>query len=246
MSRAIKSLLAVALVTCLVPAVASAQTLQIRVGAAGATDHAPVFVGVEKGMFAKHGLDAKVVMYPTGVEMINGLIAGAQEVNVMGSVPFLAGVSNGLPLVLIGHLHGDPNRTEYTDNVSIVASAKSGIKVGDIKALKGKRVATPFGAGGEGYLIGLLAQHDVKVSDLTMLNVKPSDLATALRNNDVEAISIWEPWASTAIVQVPGSVRVIAGGCQGCYDPGTILTSTKVIAEKSELLKRFMVAFAES
>jgi len=246
MYRVIKSLLAVVMVLCLVPALASAQTLQIRVGAAGATDHAPVFVGVEKGIFSKHGLDAKVVMYPTGVEMINGLVAEAQEVNVMGSVPFMAGVSNGLPLMLIGHLHGDPNRTDYTDNTSIVASQKSGIKVGDIKALRGKRVATPFGAGGEGYLIGLLAQNGMKVSDVTMLNVKPSDLVTALRNNDVDAVSIWEPWASTTIVQVPGSVRVIAGGCQGCYDPGTILTTTKVIAEKAELLKRFMVAFAES
>ena len=86
----------------------------------------------------------------------------------------------------------------------------------------------------------------MKVSDLTMQNVKPADLVTALRNDDVDAISIWEPWGSTAIAQVPGSVRVIAGGCQGCYDPGTILTTTKVIAEKAELLKRFMVAFAES
>jgi NitT/TauT family transport system substrate-binding protein/sulfonate transport system substrate-binding protein len=47
-------------------------------------------------------------MYPTGVEMINGLMAGAQEVNLMGSIPFLAAISNGLPLMLIAHLHGDP------------------------------------------------------------------------------------------------------------------------------------------
>ena len=246
MGKIVAVLLVGALVVLGSPALAPAQALPIRIGAAGATDHAPVFAGVEKGIFAKHGLDAKVVMYPTGVEMINGLIAGAQEVNVMGSVPYLAGVSNGLPLVLIGHLHGDPNRKEYTDNTSIVAGPKAGIAVGDIKALKGKRVATPFGAGGEGYLIGVLTENGMKPSDLTMLNVKPSDLVTALRNGDADAISIWEPWASTALVQVPGSVRVKAGGCQGCYDPGTILTSKKVIAEKAELVRKFMVAFAES
>jgi sulfonate transport system substrate-binding protein len=246
MGRIVAVLLVGALAVLGSPALGPAQTQQIRIGAAGATDHAPVFAGVEKGIFAKHGLDAKVIMYPTGVEMINGLVAGSQEVNVMGSVPFLAGVSNGLPLVLIGHLHGDPNRKEYTDNQSIVAGPKAGVKVGDIKALKGKRVATPFGAGGEGYLIGLLAQYGMKTDDLTMLNVKPSDLATALRNGDADAIAIWEPWASTALAQVPGSVRVSAGGCQGCYDPGTILTTKKVIAEKAELLKKFMVAFAEA
>jgi len=246
MGRFILLLLIGALVVLGSPSAAPAQALQIRIGAAGATDHAPVFAGVEKGIFAKHGLDAKVIMYPTGVEAINGLLAGAQEVNVMGSVPFLAGVSNGLPLMLIGHLHGDPNRTEYTDNTSIVAAPKSGIKAGDVKALKGKRVATPFGAGGEGYLLGMLAQNGLKPSDITMLNVKPSDLVTALRNGDADAIAIWEPWASTATVQVPGSVRVAAGACQGCYDPGTILTTKQVIAEKPEVLKRFMVAFAEA
>jgi NitT/TauT family transport system substrate-binding protein/sulfonate transport system substrate-binding protein len=246
MRRVVRLLAAIALVVVGTPWTASGQTLQMKIGAAGATDHAPVFAGVEKGIFAKHGLDAKVIMYPTGVEMINGLVAGAQEANVMGSVPFLAGVSNGLPLVLIGHLHGDPNRTEYTDNVSIVASPGSGVKVGDVKALKGKRVATPFGAGGEGYLLGMLAQNGMKPSDISMLNVKPSDLVTALRNGDADAMAIWEPWASTAIIQVPGSVRVTAGACQGCYDPGTILTTNKVIAEKAEVLKRFMVAFAEA
>jgi NitT/TauT family transport system substrate-binding protein/sulfonate transport system substrate-binding protein len=242
----VAGLLVGALVVLGSPALAPAQALPIRIGAAGATDHAPVFAGVEKGIFAKHGLDAKVIMYPTGVEMINGLVAGSQEVNVMGSVPYLAGVSNGLPLVLIGHLHGDPNRNEYTDNQSVVSSAKAGLTAGDIKGLKGKRVATPFGAGGEGYVIGLLAQYGMKPSDLTLVNVKPSDLATALRQGDADAIAIWEPWASAALVQVPGSVRVSAGGCEGCYDPGTILTTKKVIAEKAELLRRFMVAFAEA
>lgn len=245
MRRVVMSLAVIALVVGAF-GIASAQTLQVRIGAGLATDHVPVFAGVEKGIFSKHGLDAKVIMYPTGVEEINGLLAGAQEVNVMGSVPFLAGVSNGLPLVLIGHLHGDPNRTEYTDNVSIVAGPKAGIKVGDVAALKGKRVATPFGAGGDGYLLGMLAQNGLKSSDITKLNVKPSDLVTALRNGDADAIAIWEPWASTAIVQVPGSVRVTAGACQGCYDPGTILTSKKVIAEKAEVLRRFMLAFAEA
>ena len=88
-------------------AVAQQAPLPIKIGAANATDHAAAFIGVERGIFAKHGLDAKLVMYQTGVEMINGLLSGAQEVNIMGSITFLAGVSNGQPLVLIGHLHGD-------------------------------------------------------------------------------------------------------------------------------------------
>ena len=126
---------------------AQPQKLPLRIGAANSTDHAAAFIGVERGIFAKHGLDAKLVMYQTGVEMINGLLSGAQDVNIMGSIPFLAGTSNGQPLVLIGHLHGDALSQSYSMNNSIVATPASGIKEGDVKALKGKKIGLPRGTG---------------------------------------------------------------------------------------------------
>jgi len=230
-----------------VPLFAVAQApLPIRIGAANATDHAAAFIGVEKGIFAKHGLDAKIVMYQTGPEMINGLLNGAQDVNIMGSIPFLAGVSRDQPLVLIGHLHGDATRQYYADNNSIVASAASGIREKDIKALKGRKIGLPRGTGAEGYLIGILAENGLRITDVTLINLKPSDQVTALRQGDVDAVAAWEPWATTAAVRVPGAVRVTSGGCESCYDPGSILTTRQVIEAKAETLRRFMVAFAEA
>lgn len=220
--------------------------LPIRIGTAQATDHAAAFIGVERGIFAKHGLDAKIVSYQTGPEMINGLLNGSQDVNIMGSIPFLAGVSRDQPLVLIGHLHGDATRQYYADNNAIVVSAASGLKAGDVKGLKGRKIGLPRGTGAEGYLLGVLAENGLKDSDVTLVNLKPADQATALRRGDVDAIAAFEPWASTAALRVPGAVRLVSGGCQSCYDPGTILTTRQVIADKAETLRRFMVAFAEA
>jgi sulfonate transport system substrate-binding protein len=220
--------------------------LPIRIGAANATDHAAAFIGVERGIFAKHGLDAKIVMYQTGPEMINGLLNGAQDVNVMGSIPFLAGVSRGQPLVLIGHLHGDATRRYYADNNSIVAAANTGIKENDVKSIKGKKIGLPRGTGAEGYLLGVLAENGMKDSDVALVNLKPSDQATALRQGDVQAVAAWEPWATAAAKRVTGAFRVVSGGCHSCYDPGSILTTRQVIEQKAETLRRFMVAFAEA
>ena len=225
---------------------AAAQPLEIKVGAGYASDHAAVFAAVERGIFAKHELDAKVVMYQTGVEMINGLLNGAQDVNVMGSIPFLAGVSNGQPLMLIGHLHGNALRTSYSENNSIVAIPSSGIKEGDVKALKGKRIGLARGTGAEGYLLGVLAQNGMKPTDVTLVNIKLADGTTALRQGDIDALAAYEPWGTIAALRVPGAYRVITGGCEGCFDPGTILTTKKLIADKAEQLRRFMVAFAEA
>jgi sulfonate transport system substrate-binding protein len=225
-------------------AAAAQQPLEIRIGAAQASDHAPIFAAVERGIFARHGLTARVVMYPTGVEMINGLLAGAQEVNVMGSIPFLAGVANGQPLVLIGHLHGDPLRDNYADNNSIVARPGSGIT--DVRGLRGKRIGLPRGTGAEGYLLGILSQNGMSPNDVTLVNIGPPNLVTGLRQSDVDAIAMFEPVASVAELRVPGAVRILAGGCTSCYDPGTVLTSRPVIAQKAEQLRRFWLAFAEA
>jgi NitT/TauT family transport system substrate-binding protein/sulfonate transport system substrate-binding protein len=219
-------------------------TIEIRVGAATASDHAPAFAALEKGIFAKHRLNAKIIMYPTGVEMINGLLSGAQEVNVMGSIPFLAGISNGLPLILIGHLHGDATKDNYSTGHSIVAGPDSGIKT--VADLKGKRVGLPRGTGAEGYLNGLLQATGLKPEDVKLINVKPNDLPTALAQKDVDAIAIWEPWPSTAVVKLQGSSRIASGGCPTCYIPAALVTSKNVAAEKPEALRRFMAAFAEA
>lgn len=222
------------------------QTLPIRIGASPSSDHAAAFAGVEKGIFAKHGLDAKIILYPSGVEMINGLLSGAQEVNIMASVPFLAGVSQGQPLVLIGHNQGDPLSTSYQAYSSIVSTTAAGVKEGDIKSLVGKKIGLPRGTSAESYVLGVLGQNGIKASEVTLVNIPPQNTVTALRQGDVQAISIWEPMASTAALRIPGAFRVISGGCEACYDPGTLLTTRATIAAKAETLRRFMLAFAEA
>lgn len=227
-------------------ALAQQAPVAFKIGAAGATDHAPAFVGVERGIFAKHGLDVKIVMYESGVDMLNGLLNGAQDVNIMGSVPFLAGTSRGQPLVLIGHLHGDALSSSYSMNVSIVATPAAGVKEGDFKGLKGKKIGLPRGTGAEGYVLNLLTQNGMKATDVTLVNLSPANEVTALRQGDVDAISAYEPWASAATTQVPKAFRVVSGGCDACYDPGTILTTRDIIGARADALKRFMVAFAEA
>jgi len=221
---------------------AAEDPLPLKVAAAGGTLHAPIFVAVEQGLFEKHGLDVEVVMFQSGVEMINGLLAGSHDVNTMGSIPYLAGVSNGFPLVLIGHLHGKALSEGYADNVGIAAK-------GDISAiadLKGRKIGLPRGTGAEGYVLGVLAQAGLSEADVELVNVKPPELPTALLNGDVDAISGWEPWLSTSAINVPDASQLIAGACDSCYDPGTVLTTLDVAGAKDEELRRFMLAFAEA
>lgn len=232
---------ALGMVMAVTPAMAQ-DPLPLKVAAAGGTLHAPVFVAVEQGLFEKHGLDVEIIMFQSGVEMINGLLAGSHELNTMGSIPFLSGVSNGFPLVLIGHLHGNALAESYIDNVGIAATGD----ITSIEGLKGRKIGLPRGTGAEGYVLGLLEQVGMSEADVELVNVGPPELPTALLNGDVDAISVWEPWLSTSAVNVPGAEQLIAGQCDTCYDPGTVLTTQDVASNKAEELRRFMLAFSEA
>ena len=111
---------------------------------------------MEKGFFAKHGLDAKVIQYQSGVDMVNGMLGGAQEVSVMGSIPFMVGAGKGQPLILIGTNQNDPLRTYFSAYMSVVGRAGAGLKEGDLvvsgtvsapAAAATRNPFSPFGGG---------------------------------------------------------------------------------------------------
>ena len=218
MKRTVIALAALAAAALMGASALAQDRIEIKIGAATAADHSAVFVGVERGIFAKNGLDPKVVLQPTGVELINGLLNGAHDVNVLGSTPFIAGVGRGMPLLLIGHLHGDATRDFYSESNSVVASAASGIKEGQVAALKGKKIGYPARDRRRDPCSGVMEQAGISPNDATVINLRPSDIPTALRNGDVDAVSAWEPWAPDLVAAVPGALRVIGGSAS----PATI------------------------
>ncbi len=233
-----------AIAVSLLPMTAGAADLVIA-GAAAAED-APLFAAVEKGFFADAGLDIEVRMFTSGVEMINALNAGEVHATVMGSFPLLASVSKGLPLKLIAHNWGSALQESQSDVLSVVGLAASGIVADDAASLKGKRVGLPVGSGAEPYLIGLLNNVGLSKDDVEMVNIGPANLATALQNGDVDAISVWEAWPSNALTQVEGTVRVKSGDCDGCYFAGTILSTESLIASRGADLQKMLTAYAAS
>jgi ABC-type nitrate/sulfonate/bicarbonate transport system substrate-binding protein len=94
--------------------------------------------------------------------------------------------------------------------------------------------------------VGLLKQVGLTPDDVTLVNTAPSNMATALAKKDVDVITSWEPWPSAALTKVPGSYKVIYGGCKSCYDAGTVVTTRKAISDKSKELGLFIRGYAEA
>jgi NitT/TauT family transport system substrate-binding protein/sulfonate transport system substrate-binding protein len=163
----------------------------------------------------------------------------------MASIPLMAGASRGMPLVLIGHLYGDAFASSFAP-FSIVAGPRLHAAKGDVKALSGKKIGLPRGSSAEGYGRNMLKQNGVADSAVTLVNMPPSNMIAALTNGDVDAVAVWDPWATMAVRQVQGAALLSRGGCRECYDPGTIISTRDIVAANPELLRRYMLAFSEA
>ncbi|HEX4883700.1 MAG TPA: ABC transporter substrate-binding protein [Casimicrobiaceae bacterium] len=218
---------------------------QLRVAVTSAAENAPFFAAVERGLFSKLGLDVKVDVMPSGVEISNALASGTVDVGLFGTYPFLTAVARGVPVVLIGHTWNDALKNPQSEILSVIAGPGAGVPAGDLAKLKGKKIGVTRGAGGEPYIAGLLKQAGLSMDDVTLVNTAPSSMATALANKDADVIASWEPWPSAALTKVPGATKVIYGGCQSCYDAGTLVTTKAAIAEKGKQLEAFVLGYAQ-
>ena len=231
------------LAAALAPAVVAAQ--QLRVAVTSAAENAPFFSAVERGLFSKLGLDVKVDVMPSGVEISNALASGTVDVGLFGTFPFLTAVARGVPVVLIGHTWNDALKNPQSEILSVIARKDAGVPEGDLAKLKGKKIGVTRGAGGEPYIIGLLKQVGLTADDVTLVNTAPSSMATALANKDADVIASWEPWPSAALTKVPGAYKLIYGGCQSCYDAGTVVTTRAAISDKPKQLEQFILGYAQ-
>ena len=223
------------------------QAQDITIGVAKFSGHAPFFVGIEKGIYAKHGLNAKAKIYTAAVPMLQAQANGEQDISGPGATPFLLSVANGIDLVAIGAIQNFVNSTNFTVT-SIISGPNSGIGEGEIAKLKGKKIATFFGSVAEQQVRQVAASAGLTDDDYELVNMPPPQMITALKTGAVDAIAVWEPFPSIAIVKVPGSSIVLhgAGPCTTCYDVPLFVTSSKIISEKRALIEKFWLAHAEA
>jgi ABC-type nitrate/sulfonate/bicarbonate transport system substrate-binding protein len=218
----------------------------ITIAAVGSIDGTSFFSALHNGIFHQWGLDAKIIVEPTGVEVMNEVASGAAQFGDVGSDPLLTSVAKGLPLKIIADNHGTATLSYYAENQAIVAGPGTGIGPGDIAGLKGKKIGVALNTDAVGYLQSLLQKHHLKLSDVSLVNMTPADGVTALARKSVDAIATFEPWPSAALSEVKGSKLVIEGNSTTWYDPGVIVSSSSYLASHPSVAEAFLAAVAQS
>jgi sulfonate transport system substrate-binding protein len=195
------------------PASASAQTpVKLKAGMVTGIDQIGLPIALERGFFEKWGLDVAIARpYATGVDALNALQAGESELVQVG-VPMIGAVLRGMDLVALGNYSGSATKLGSDATMAVIAREGSGIGKGDLKSLKGKKIAASFGTINHLYILALLEKAGLTPEDVTLVNTPPPDMTVALLAKGIDAFSGWDPWPIVALKDVPGAVEIIRGG----------------------------------
>ncbi|WP_164931970.1 NrtA/SsuA/CpmA family ABC transporter substrate-binding protein [Janthinobacterium sp. 17J80-10] len=142
-----------------------------------------VIIAKEKGLFDKHGLDVTVSNFTSGRQALETVLGGGADIATTAEAPITAAALARQKISLLA-------RMVYSDDKTLVSKA-SGINTP--ADLKGKRIAYTAGTGGEIYTLTLLKKAGLTRNDVTLVNLRPQDMVSALATNSIDAYNTWEP-----------------------------------------------------
>ncbi|MFP3911079.1 MAG: ABC transporter substrate-binding protein [Desulfobacteraceae bacterium] len=176
-------------------AYAQPEKVTVVYGGSSWLGHYPAWVGIEKGLFKKHGLGVLFQNFYASSGRMGSLVAGDVDVASTGCISAIALMAAGTKAFM-----AFGTQDSYATVEGIIA--KEDIR--DVKALKGKRLAAPFASSAHVLVLDILAQNHLDPEkDLTLINLKVNEMPAALRSGEIDACAAWTPHFNK-LLHMPG------------------------------------------
>ena len=180
------------------PAIAQAKT-KVRVGYLHtvAVD-GQIWTGMDRGSFAKQGLELELRLFNTGLEIFQALIGGSLDVLATGAVLSNFPARGQGKVFLINDIE--------VATAQLWVRSDQGIK--SFADLKGKRIATAIGTTAHVFLDKALRANKIDPKEVELVNQNMSAAVTAFISGAVPAVALWVPFNVTVRDKVPGAVKL--------------------------------------
>ncbi|MDC7787453.1 ABC transporter substrate-binding protein [Rhodoplanes sp. TEM] len=205
-------------------------------------NHAMFFVGRKKGLFAKHGIEVTAIRRGTGSANTMRMIGNGNAEFGFGDLPTLAiARSQNVPVVALAAV----NQKSPMAMISIAAKHK----LTRPQDLKGLNFAVQPSGSTYIFTRAFFAANGMSEEDVKRATVSPP-YENYLLLGRVDAVPGYvdaEVPELEAKAGGPGSLSILLGSDWGykAYGSG-LLTSEKMIAEKPDLVQRFVTAYLEA
>ena len=147
--------------------------------------HIPVWIGIEQGIFQKHGFKINWRFIGKSMDRLNAISSGEAQFASLGEIAMLSAMSQG------------NERFYWVGNQNIAPGfeglvAQPGIE--NFEQLKGKKIGFPFGSSVDITCRLLLREHGLEPGkDVDLVNLELGDVPAVFRAGNVDAALVWEP-----------------------------------------------------
>ena len=224
---------------------ANADIKEVNLGYFPNLSHAPAMIGLEKDIFNENleGIDINTSTFPDGSVFMDSLLTGKIDIGYVGPGPMLNRYLQGGELTLIS------NASEG-ENVLVV---REDIELNSLKDLEGKTVATAStGCTHDLLLRKMLGEEGLAVEEndgtVKRMAQKPAATIGLLKQEQIEATVVSEPWAS--LMEAEGVGKVVVEANEVPWEgklPATVLVVRKEFLEENpETVDKFIKGHEES
>jgi len=190
-----------------------------------------VIIAKQKKFFEKHGLDVVVSNFTSGKQALDAMIGGGADIATTAEAPVTAAAMAKQKIAFLA-------RMEYSDLKTLTDASD---KIASLADLKGKRIGYTVGTGSEVYTMSLLKRAGLTKSDVTLVSLRPQDMAAALSSGGIDAMNTWEPHITNAKKAFGAKVKQI--DTKGVYsETFNIVTMQDFLAAKHEVVLNFLRA----
>jgi len=165
---------------------------------------APFIIAAEKGFFQEVGITPEVTKTFGGHKALVEIIEGRADVATVSETPVMFNSFTDNPFRLFATF------VSSQSDVKIMTRKDAGIKEGT--DLKGKKVGGVSGASSHYFLDTFLLHNGLQSQDVTFVGYAPDKLPEALKNGEVDAISIWQPFGREAKELLGDNLVVLPSG----------------------------------
>ncbi len=157
-----------------------------------------VMVAEDEGFFDKAGVDVELKEFTAGKFALQAFLGGSLDIAVSGEVPVTLSTLQGNEFRVVAQV------VERTINeCRVVVRKEEGLDTAAAYFSASKRkLATSFGGGPEFFTFNFLNKHGIAADQVELISQKPEDMPAALVSGSVDAISVFDPFARIAEVQM--------------------------------------------
>ena len=215
----------------LAPALAAGAELVLAVSRTSLS--LPIYVAEAQGYFKAEGAAVRLQECIGGMRCIKHLFDGTAQLATASDLPVMFHSFERRDYAVLATFVTSVN------DMKLVVRRSAGIE--RPRQLTGKRIATVRGASPHYYLDAYLLYHGIDPAAVTMVALPPERMAEALARREVDAVTVWEPFAWLS-VQAVGDDALVLPNPRIYTQSFNLLADRRTIAGRDDELVRVLRA----